>query len=432
LFKLETHSNLKKIMYVFKVNDDNSITGLSIDRDLFKMKSSSYYPELLEMHAFIPKSFALIKYSQPSIDLSSIFIKYGWDHEVKYGDGGYCYLKYPIYRIQELPIINEKLNFLVDSLRTLGKQRKDFHRDAPVIDIIDPDLNPNYFYSQSAISKISERSRYAWFPVDVLLKQDGSVKPLGEIHNLPKKGNEQLYQCIFEVFQEMIPGFKNLNIFEEGKDQIIQVVVKAQAYLIKPKTAYSGKWHVEGKTENIVAGGVYYCKIDPELEEDYLSFHPREAPDTYYSESSGTVGQMDVPVNEGAAIVFANTIPHRFCKLENHLNQNILRLFMNFFIVDPKKRLETNQLRMDSFMALRKASKLPVVVIDEILSFVFSRLNSNEAVKRREAARQAMKSEESGWGYIHYGNSGDVIFIDDQNRDKRRYEEIRVLNKSPK
>ena len=69
-----------------------------------------------------------------------------------------------------------------------------------------------------------------------------------------------LVQC----FQTYTPWVQGTGYFDDNKEEIIQIVVKAQKYRIKPNTSYSCKWHVEGKTENIVARGVYYCKIEPE------------------------------------------------------------------------------------------------------------------------------------------------------------------------
>ena len=53
----------------------------------------------------------------------------------------------------------------------------------------------------------------------------------------------------------MLQGFQNLNLLNENNDTKLQVVIKAQKYEIKPGMKYSGKWHIEGKTENIVAEG---------------------------------------------------------------------------------------------------------------------------------------------------------------------------------
>ena len=56
----------------------------------------------------------------------------------------------------------------------------------------------------------------------------------------------------------------------------LQVIVKVQRYQIEPNTSYTGKWHVEGITERIVAVGVYYVYIDEELNGGNLIFRNKE------------------------------------------------------------------------------------------------------------------------------------------------------------
>ena len=83
----------------------------------------------------------------------------------------------------------------------------------------------------------------------------------------------------------MLPGLRSLNLISDSKVTRLQVVVKAQKYVIQPNTSYSGKWHVEGFTENIVAAGVYYCKIDSGFAEDKVVFRPKVGPDPFYCTS---------------------------------------------------------------------------------------------------------------------------------------------------
>ena len=144
------------------------------------------------------------------------------------------------------------------------------------MDIIDPGLNPNYNIKINT-KKPSEREKYSWYPVDILLRPDNSFKLLVEIHNLPEKGNE-----VVKVFKFMLPGFRKLEIFDNENEEILQVVVKAQKYQIKPNTSFSAEWHAEGKTENIIVKGVYFCKIEPKTHNDYLAFMPKAVPQELY------------------------------------------------------------------------------------------------------------------------------------------------------
>lgn len=443
LYRVHTHTNQTKDMYIYKVNNGTSITGLYYGlikdpyedprwkRNFKSNLNSKSNKEAWQMLTIIPKYLEFIRHSQPPVDLSSLFIKYGWDRYVYYGDGGENDLSYPLYRIQKLPIPDSNLSNLVKLLEDLGTKRQDWHQDSPVLDIIDPDLNPNYYFSNKKGEKL-ERNKYSWFPVDVLIRPDNSFKVLGEIHNLPKKGNEKLYEGIFEVFGKMLPGFRELGIFDDESEQVVQVVVKVQKYVIKPGISYSGKWHVEGKTENIVAGGVFYCKLQPKLEDDFLTFVQKKAPQECYASGLILVFEMEVPVDEYSAIVFSNELPHKFSQLNNRSEENAERLFINFFIVDPKQRLETNQLRLDAFRVLKMKSKLPNVLIDEILSYVYSYQSLHLAKQRRETVRESMKIDMSGWGYIHYGNCGEIQFVQDKTEVRPRdFDEIKQSSYYP-
>ena len=349
---------------------------------------------------------------------TSGFVKIEYDRAVEYGDGGYSLLIYPLYWNKKLTLAQKYKNMLRTKLDELSLLRNDWHDDCPVLDIIDPDLGPNYYFQYSnaknsaEINALPERQKYAWYPVDVIVKSDDSIQFLGPIHKLPIAENKILYECFSEVFKQMLPGFRKLNITEEGKDCKVQVVFKAQKYVINPNVAYSGKWHVEGRTENIVAGGVYYCKIDEGFDQDVLVYRPKVGPTPSFAECCNTVMDAEIHVKEDTAIVFSNTLPHKFLKLENNTNEPLERLFVNFFIVDPSKPIESTTFYWEIEKALKKLKKFPNVIIEFILSFIVYRSNIFEDKEKRRLARQCLKEEKSGWGYICYGNAGEVAFID--------------------
>ena len=315
---------------------------------------------------------------------------------------------------------------LIASLEALGEERKDWHNDCPVLDIIDPDLAPNFYFASQPLGRRTTRSKYAWFPSDIIVRSDDSLKLLGPIHNLPPQSNTQLYQSILTVFRKMIPGFRKLGIGKKGQEYKVQVIVKAQKYEIAPGTSYSGKWHVEGRTENIVAGGVYYCKIDKGFEQDVVVFRPKVGPDEFYAKYNGVAMENEIEITEGCAVVFSNILPHKFLKLTNNTDSPLERLFLNFFIVDPTKKIESTTFFWESEKLLRRLKKFPTVIIAHILSFICYLPNSAEALRRRRAARESIRSEVSGWGFIHYGNSGDVQFIDSSTPKKEigRYDRV--------
>lgn len=59
---------------------------------------------------------------------------------------------------------------------------------------------------------------------------------------------------------------------------------------------------------------------------------------------------------------------------------------------------------------------IPKKVNNNISKCIFEYLGINvdieKAKERRKIIRENSHKEVSGWGYIHYGNSGDVEFID--------------------
>ena len=448
--RIDFHYNYKDrpddyAMYVIKVNaKEMTVTGYGegvimdlLDPAKVKAKNKLIRPEYflgqreLSARKKLILHTAVVRYAYRTYDEDLFevpyekFVKVGWDECITYGDGGEASLIYPLFLSRRLQVSSEIKSNLINELLALGERRKDWHGECPVLDIIDPDLAPNYF-SILKPGKISEREKYAWFPLDVIIRSDNSLRLLGPIHNLSPRGNSQLYHSIFTVFQKMIPGFRKLGILKKRQECKLQVIVKAQKYVIPPGTSYSGKWHVEGRTENIVAGGVYYCKIDEGFEEDVVAFRPRSNTYGSYANSDGIGMESEIDVTEGCAIVFSNILPHKFLKLTNITDSPLERLFLNFFIVDPKKELESTTLYWEAAKALRRLKKLPTVLIAHILSFIAYRPNLVEAKERRNTARNSMKTEVSGWGFIHYGNSGDVEFIDSSTKQSRieRYDNV--------
>ena len=148
------------------------------------------------------------------------FIKVGWDMRVNYGDGGLKTLIYPLFVCRCLPLHAKTKTTLINALNALGRKRSDWHDECPVLDIIDPDLAPNYYFTVNTPGKISER--YAWFPLDVLVRSDESLKLLGPIHNLSPRGNTDLYNSIFTAFKRCFQGFRKLGIGQKGQDYELQ------------------------------------------------------------------------------------------------------------------------------------------------------------------------------------------------------------------
>jgi hypothetical protein len=183
---------------------------------------------------------------------------------------------------------------------------------------------------------------------------------------------------------------------------------------------YSGRWHTEGQTENIIAVGVYYLDIDDQLEGGTLKFRPKKTPSTYPDiETDHYVSS----VKSGTAVVFSNSIPHRFQQIRNLTYENgRRRTFINFFIVDPEQpiRLSSNEIIYAPkdliIQVIQKWNEdgLTEFAIDYILKML--NLSSiwetqNCAKEFRTRVRRAMLDEKKGWGYICWGNCGTTEFV---------------------
>jgi hypothetical protein len=179
---------------------------------------------------------------------------------------------------------------------------------------------------------------------------------------------------------------------------IFQVIVKAQSYRLLPGMTYAGRWHVEGQNENIVAVGVYYLQLDEGLSGGNLKFRPTDAPQPWYDIES----DCELDVKQGSAVVFSNMMPHRFRKIANNTFEEKRRTFLNFFVVDPSQPLTTTrEVPSTTLMvkALESVGDLPKPIAKHILSYVPSVwVGSTEAKKFRKSAREAMKTEKTGWG----------------------------------
>jgi len=183
---------------------------------------------------------------------------------------------------------------------------------------------------------------------------------------------------------------------------------------------YSGRWHTEGQTENIIAVGVYYLHIDDQLQGGALKFRPPYAPQDWYN---GIETDHEVSsVQTGTAVVFSNSIPHRFRQIRNLTKDDgRRRTFLNFFIVDPEQRIDLKWKEIvyspkDMIIEILREwndGRLPDVVLEKILKMLKSSMweTADEAKEFRSRVRRAMLDEKSGWGWICWGNSGTTEFV---------------------
>lgn len=183
---------------------------------------------------------------------------------------------------------------------------------------------------------------------------------------------------------------------------------------------YAGRWHTEGNTENIIAAGVYYVYFDDELEGGALKFRPKHGPQPFYD----ILTDVEVSVSTDASIVFSNIIPHRFRQIRSLTQENNLRrTFLNFFIVGPGKPINLNSYStrtltsLDIILPILAEASDGRLMIGPIVDKIIEHLSPSawkdmeEAKEFRDKVRKSMINEESGWGWICWGNCGYVEFV---------------------
>ncbi|CAF3335477.1 unnamed protein product [Rotaria sp. Silwood2] len=387
------------------------------------------------------------------------FYRLHGDRNIGFGDGGQAFLVYPVWIHENLPVSELHRKRLLNTLYKLNEERKDFHPyPSPVEDIIDPDLLPfrpiltfdrnqwiaqrlkqlqtseyelrqfKQYLDQRAYNDFSEheklRNTYQWLPSEFIIDKNGKVDIKTPIHHIPVLPEyRETYSDIAHIFHAMLPLFEQLKLIKmyNNEEQRLQVIVKAQSYNLKAGMKYSGRWHTEGKTENIVAAGVYYLHIDDQLEGGTLKFRPKYGPQNWYE--GVEIDHRISSIQTGTAIVFSNSIPHRFQQIRNLTSDDgRRRTFLNFFIVDPEQQIpmkSNNVLRAPKDIIIEilhqwNNGRLPNVVLESILKWLKISTawnNENEAKEFRTCVRRAMLDEKSGWGWICWGNCGTTEFV---------------------
>ena len=190
LFRVLTYDSTLKEIYVFDIGKSRSIIGLVLE----EINESS--KPVWQVQEIKFKSLQFLKYSNPPMDTSSLFIKYGWDRKLHsyWSNGSDAEILYPVYRIGKLPLPSDHKANLLILLEDIGSKQQDWDKDSSILQIIDPDLNPNYYIeklpkqvsnmlrlkrlfknaqrmnrnqSNSSQSNKSPKEKYMWFPVDI-------------------------------------------------------------------------------------------------------------------------------------------------------------------------------------------------------------------------------------------------------------------------
>jgi hypothetical protein len=392
---------------------------------------------------FLQKSRSLHKDLPNISDEDKIFKKVFGDRLIHYGNGGISSLIVPLFLEEILPFEYEKRKRLVELLSVLSEQRKDI-LVSPVIDIIDPDLSPNYnfrfdpesFFEYRLLNKkykvnldldeetikiFSLRSQYAWFPTKIkVLKSGRKANLYGPFRHLRLKGNSELYKYIMEIFLHMVPGFKKLQLIKENEDTTLQVVLKCQMSEIQPGETQSGSWLIEGKTENIIAVGVYYPLMDFTDKNLELLFTHLRGPSKEYAQRDKINSTYNLKIQEGTALVYGTSLPHKLLPFTNTEDYALRRCVITFYIIDPLKPLEdtckTWERRriaslIDSLNGLCKPGK------NTIKEFLIEKssedsMSLNQMKERKKVIKEALMRDNLRWGLIQHQTYGEVEYFD--------------------
>ena len=278
------------------------------------------------------------------------------------------------------------------------------------------------------------------------------LMPINQLHKqLMISLNDYLPNVLINLVEQYVFNV-NIDILQKKipKYTKLQVVIKAQHYSLPPSSSYSGKWHVEGLTENVVAAGVYYCEKSKNLTAGQLRFRNEEIPQPYYHDDKKESVKVtcDVDVEQDTAVVFSNMILHRMRKLNNHSNEKQgTRTFINFFIIDPSKPYKytakdypvpcihgvssyLDHLLMSIFdpdynvykkVKDKKKKDNIFKLIKEYIeedhehkSKTRGKHDLKLCKKYRNTTRSYLGIEKTGWGSYNYGNAGILQFLSNE------------------
>jgi len=315
---------------------------------------------------------------------------------------------------------------------------------------------------------VAKRGAFEWVPTRVKCSLNAETQRrsanFGEIAGLPpRRFCPEVYEDIESIFSQLLPLISRLPLSEDENEDFHDTkyheegsphpfLDKAQKYVLPPHSSYTGRWHTEGYSENIVAAAVYYIDVSNDTTGGNLSFRPKETPNSYYygfrettEGNASTEGDFhhveregpdvdetewwhhyirDIPVSSGTAAVFSNTIPHRFRTIHNDTDDAQERLFINFFIVDPDKCLAKTTISCPSRILLmsflsQKGVTDPALQ-QTILSFCGHGFGGAAGPVKckllRDRARASMASNRPHWSILNYGNSGAVVYQRDSIR----------------
>ena len=221
--------------------------------------------------------------------------------------------------------------------------------------------------------------------------------------------HSELFKLLAQMLDRFVGPFQELGALPSplpAKGVYREIIVKAQEYEIPPGVQYSGKWHCEGKTENIQTVGVYYVDIGNDLEGGNLEFSPKVVPSGYVPLEET---RLELKVQPGSAFAFGNDqLVHCATPISNVSSQRQSRLFVNFFMVDPRAPIAPKASYNTVWRILRK--RLPDTLVNAILEYTGY---PRRPKKFRRDVKRDMQRVAGTWNDMHYGNAGEIRFIKD-------------------
>eukprot|EP01084_Bolivina_argentea_P227837 384880_1 len=261
------------------------------------------------------------------------------------------------------------------------------------------------------------RGQYQWLATECCETND-SVTILSNIHNIsPRSQYSDLYVGIEYILTKMLPLFNHFKVFQDRQKKEFQVIIKSQRYEIKDMTGYSGHWHQEGLTENIVLAGLYYFEKDEHLIGGNLKFRK-----DYMVSNTDTVADYDeyLEIDEGTAVVFDNVdMVHRVTMVKNKFyGKSRYRSFLAFFIVDPTQPIistkDVSSLKRNDYISV--ISMCTDIQIYEILNLIceygncgYTLLQAQE-MREKDIEVRANTLSKGRFGYV-WGNNGEIFFL---------------------
>eukprot|EP01084_Bolivina_argentea_P187004 322218_1 len=387
---------------------------------------------------------------------------------VEFGDGGSWIQQYHIWCCHTLPLDPIQYKTLKYSFNIIADKNQDFRENEPIQNIIDPSLyvhklsrntfqelydkyckqrdhafSPTGYYhnypkncvvdrAEKSMKLWNIRGNYQWIAT-VFKEENDKVEIVSDIHNIGARTesifNDKLYNSIEHIFENMLPLFKQFNIFKNRELNEFKVIVKSQRYLIKQNHGYSGKWHIEGLTENIALVGIYYYEWDKGLNGGNLKFRSVQAPREFYGKQNWFT--FDTQCDEGTAIVFDNNMfAHRVRMLKNESNNSmkpLQRSFLAFFIIDPEQTKEINIKTTRDIGTMKREKYLKILkdilqqsyglnyvemdIIFLICDYGDCGITLQKAKKIRSEFIDIKKGAHTKFGEVTFGNCGYMYFL---------------------